>query len=501
MKKLFAALLVVMMFLMSVIPAFAAETGTGTITINDITDGAVYEVYRLLDLKSYNDQTGAYSYQVNSAWSTFFATDEAQQYVNVEDGYVTWKVSEDDAVVATFAKLALEYAKTKNISPVKSSNTEGHMEKGTDDETKKPYGKFSKLELGWYLVDSSVGVLCGLTTTAPDASITVKNGAPTIRKEVQEDSDNQWGDKNSADIGQTVNFRVTIDVNKGAQDYVLHDMMSAGLTFDKVGKIELLKKGAASGTTATVNTDYTIWTATGITESTEDDVTDTCTMEVRFSEDFCDSLEEGDTLVVYYQAVLNNNAVIAGEGNLNEAWLEYGESNYTTHETTHYITHTYTYAFDLVKTDNQDVLLSGAKFKIFYAATGDNEVPVVLVSEGVYRVAVKGETGVEINVTNGKVRIFGLDSDTYYLEETQAPQGYNRLTARQMFEIENTNLDASLENGAYAEGGVKVVNKTGSRLPITGGLGSTLFVMLGGIAVLGAGVLLFVKKRMAQIAE
>ena len=493
MKKLFAMLLAVMVLLTVAIPTVAADdTQLGSITINNIGDDSRYDIYRLLDLESYDVASGAYSYKVNSEWDDFFDTADALKYVAIDgSGYVTWINGDDATAVANFAKLALAYAKDNGISPVKSSLNDGEMTKTTDPDTENISGKFSDIPLGWYLVDSSVGALCGLTTTNPDASVNAKNGTPSLDKQVQEDSTNNWGDKNTADIGQTVNYRVTITVHAGAENYVLHDKMSTGLTFDKVTGVELVDPGANQTSTLVEGTDYTV-VAT-------DSVTDGCTFEVRFAKELCDKLETNDKLIVYYQAMLNKNAIIAGEGNENDSWLEYGEGNFTTHDTTQ----TYSFGFDVIKTDSQNTLIDGAEFKIYDALTGGNEVKVVLMDDNVtYRRARADEAGVPIVVKNGKVRVVGFDNGTYYLEETVAPDGYNKLTARQKFIISDANLDSIFNGDIYSTGsGVHVVNKTGSMLPETGGLGTVIFLTIGGVVMLSAGILLFAKKRMSQIAE
>ena len=493
MKKLFAMLLAVMVLLTVAIPTVAADdTQLGSITINNIGDDSRYDIYRLLDLESYDVASGAYSYKVNSEWDDFFDTADALKYVAIDgSGYVTWINGDDATAVANFAKLALAYAKDNGISPVKSSLNDGEMTKTTDPDTENISGKFSDIPLGWYLVDSSVGALCGLTTTNPNASVNAKNGTPSLDKQVQEDSTNNWGDKNTADIGQTVNYRVTITVHAGAENYVLHDKMSTGLTFDKVTGVELVDPGANQTSTLVEGTDYTV-VAT-------DSVTDGCTFEVRFAKELCDKLETNDKLIVYYQAMLNKNAIIAGEGNENDSWLEYGEGNFTTHDTTQ----TYSFGFDVIKTDSQNTLIDGAEFKIYDALTGGNEVKVVLMDDNVtYRRARADEAGVPIVVKNGKVRVVGFDNGTYYLEETVAPDGYNKLTARQKFIISDANLDSIFNGDIYSTGsGVHVVNKTGSMLPETGGLGTVIFLTIGGVVMLSAGILLFAKKRMSQIAE
>ena len=189
-------------------------------------------------------------------------------------------------------------------------------------------------------------------------------------------------------------------------------------------------------------------------------------------------------------------------GNTNTAQLKYG--NNSTVEST---TTTYSYKFDLVKTDNSKKLLTGAKFKLY--DTKDSNTPVNLIKDtatGNYRVAETGETAaieeIEINRYNA-VTISGLNKKTYYLEETQAPEGYNKLTERQPVElgkegfVTNATLTGSGAKGAeWTEGGVQVINNAGATLPSTGGMGTTLFYVIGGGLMVAAVVLLVTKKRM-----
>ena len=161
----------------------------------------------------------------------------------------------------------------------------------------------------------------------------------------------------------------------------------------------------------------------------------------------------------------------------------------------------------LVKTDNSKKLLTGAKFKLY--DTKDSNTPVNLIKDtatGNYRVAETGETGaieeIEINRYNA-VTISGLNKKTYYLEETQAPEGYNKLTERQPVElgkegfVTNATLTGSGAKGAeWTEGGVQVINNAGAILPSTGGMGTTLFYVIGGGLMVAAVVLLVTKKRM-----
>jgi len=483
MKK-FVSLLLAMIMVFSLAATAFAEGETGSITINGVGEKTTYEVYRMLDLESYDVDAGAYSYKANDAWVAFFQTAEAKKYMNTgDDGYVTWAAAEDDDTKANFAKLALSYAKENSIAPVKSSENDGEFViTGTA-------GKFAELPLGYYLVDSTVGALCGLTTTNPDASINAKNGIPTIDKQVKEDSTQQWGASDTADIGQTVEYRVTINVHAGAQNYVLHDTMEEGLTFKEVTKIEHVVPG--TGTHDTTANKYTVKTGA--------DVTDGCYFEVHFTKEFCDSLETNDKIVVYYTAMLNRDATIASDGNVNTAWLTFGEG----HKSNEDSVTTYTYGIDIVKTDSSNKLIDGAQFRIYDAATDGNEVAVVLMDDGVtYRRARADETGVAIVVKDGQVRVVGFDNGTYYLEETEAPDGYNKLTSRQRFIISDVNLDAVFNGDVFSSGsGVHVVNKTGSMLPETGAMGTAMFITFGMFVMLGTGVLLVTKKRMSMIED
>ena len=494
MKKIIS-LALAMMLILSLVGTVSADE-TGSITISNIGSANTYSVYKVLDLESYDTASGAYSYKVNSAWTGFFAAGVGGlDYITIDDaGYVTWTAAEDDATVAAFAKKALAYAKANGISATQSITT-----------TTETSIKFNNLALGYYLIDSTMGALCGLTTTNPDASITAKNGAPTIDKQVKEDSTSQWGEENTADIGQIVEFRVTINVHAGAENFRLHDTMSDGLTFKEVVSVEHVVPDVTTET-ATEGTHYTVHT----TEGKED----SCTFEIKFSQDFCDHLEDNDKIVITYTAMLNRFAVTGVDGNTNKAHLDYGDD----HTTSEDVTVTKTYGFEIFKTDSQHNPLQGAEFKIYDAAEGGNEVAVVPLMQAdnitpivdaagnpMYRRARADETGVSIVISgaNGIVRVVGFDNGKYYLEETKSPLGYNQLTGRQLFTISDADMYVSFNaGGIYDVGtGVQVINKTGTMLPETGAMGTVLFVTFGVFVMLGTGVLLVTKKRMSMIED
>ena len=467
MKKILSIALVLILMLTV---AFAETTG-GSITINDAVVGQTYTIYQILDLESYNASANAYAYKATTAWSTFINSDAIKgTYVEVDaQGYVTWK---DGADAAAFAKAAQEYAKKNSIA------NQGSVTATTTTVS------FTGLDLGYYLVDSTLGTLCSLDTTNPNVVMEEKNEVPTNVKTVQEDSTNNYGDKNDADIGQTVNFKSTITAQAGAENYVFHDTMSAGLTYTGVTGITL-------NGTAVDASNYTVVT-TGLT--------DDCTFEVRFTQAFCDTLKANDQIVISYTATLNENAVIAGDGNPNTSKVSYGDSSNTKY-TPDSQTKTYTWDVDVfkyTKVGETETALAGATFTLSKNADGSN--PIALVSEGnnVYRVAKTGETGTVTEITTdatGKFTIKGLDADTYYLTETAAPAGYNKLAGPVTIVIGANGVVNGTTEAPQGVDEVKVLNQSGAKLPSTGGIGTTIFYVIGAALVIGAIVVLIAKKR------
>ena len=465
-KRIASVLLALVMALSLITTAFAAGE-TGSITIDNAVVGQTYNIYQILDLESYNKDSGAYAYKATAAWRDFInGADVKSVYVNVDaQGYVTWA---KDADVAAFAKLAQKYAADKHITNQGTKKA---------DSTKV---EFIGLDLGYYLVDSTLGTICSLDTTNPSVTIKEKNAQPTVDKQVQENSNSQWGESNDANIGDTVNFKTVISAKKGAQGYVLHDKMSEGLT---------LVPGSVKVRDLTEGKDYTVAT---------ENLKDGCTFEITFKQTYLDTITEDTSIVVTYSATLNDKAVIYPGPNTNETKLVYGEGSETTWDKTE----TFTYQFDLVKTKTDKTVLDGAEFKLYDARTEGNEIALIDEGKGVYRVATAAEKAAEgfvsATIKAGKVTIKGLDSGTYYLEETKAPAGYNVLAERVEVKIDHANLTATVEGGTYVSGGVQVINQTGAELPSTGGIGTTIFYVVGGLLVVAAGVLLVTRKRMSK---
>lgn len=356
-KKLASLLLALVMVLSMSVTAFAAQEGKmtdGSITIDNAVVGQTYSVYQILYLESYDKASDAYAYKANSAWSAFINSAAIKGvYVNVDaQGYVTWV---EGASAADFAKAAQAEA-TKEGSTITADGTT------TASSTTVT---FSDLKLGYYLVDSTLGTLCSLDTTNPDVTIKEKNGEPTNKKKVEEDSTGNYGEKNDADIGQTVKFQSTITAQAGAENYVFHDKMSAGLTYTSV-------TGVTLNGTAVDNTDEKAYTV----KTTE--LGDDCTFHVVFTQAFCDTLKANDRIVISYTATVNKNAVVAGEGNKNESKLTYGENGKFNTQPSE--TKTYTWDVDVfkyTKDGETEKPLAGAKFTLSKKADGTDPIALV----------------------------------------------------------------------------------------------------------------------------
>ena len=473
MKKLtriLALLLALVLTLGLAVTAYADGTTTGTITIDNAVAGQTYTIYEILHLESYDAESNAYAYKATTDWEAFInGADIKEIYVKVDDqGYVTWVEGAD---AAAFAKLAQAYA---------AKNTFGNQ---GSKEAKATTVTFDNLDLGYYLLDSSLGTLCSLDTTNPAVTIKEKNAVPTNEKEVEEDSNKTYGKVDDADIGQTVNFKSTITAQAGAENYVFHDKMSEGLTFGGVIGVTLNGNAVAAD-------NYTLKTA---------DFADECTFEVAFTQAFCDTLKANDQIVISYTATLNDKAVVGVDGNPNESSITYGEDS--KFSSTPSQTKTYTWKMDVFKfAVKEDVKagLAGAKFTLSKSKDGTSPIELVKVSgkENTYRVAKADEENTITEIVTdatGKFTIEGLDSDTYYLTETEAPKGYNKLAAPI-----TVTIDANGKVNETVDGVIEVENKSGTELPSTGGMGTTVFYVLGGILAVGAAVLLVTKKRMER---
>ncbi len=397
---------------------------------------------------------------------------------------------------------------------------------------------------GYYLVvDTTADVGAGgaynaaLLQVVGNIEIKAKTDAPTVEKKVLEDDkytqDGGYGtgynDVADYNIGDAVPFHLIGSVPDMSRydtyKYIFHDTLSAGLTLNG-DSIQVYVASDKAGTDKAV---ITGWTKAVDGQSFTVSFADLKTVS---------GVSQGKYIIVEYTATLNQNAMVGLPGNLNEVYLEYsnkpdqsgsGDAD-NTGNTPGDQAIVFTYELDTTKVDGQDttkklkdaefVLLNSDKTKV--AEVENNKLT------GWINVPQADENGntnwpEKTKLTSGEdglFKVIGLDDGTYYLKETKAPAGYNLLSkdievkitatttngqtwtdgqessARTKLEV---TADSAPGTGDTTTGiaGITVANNKGSTLPETGGIGTTIFYVLGSILVLAAVVLLVTKKRMS----
>lgn len=499
-KKLTTILFAFMMVLSATTMVFAADTGK--ITINNAIPGQEYKIYKILELESYDHTSNLYAYKLTSNdWKDFIKNDtEGKKYLEIVDddmGIVKKKAEFTDATAKDFAKAALAYAKNHStITP--TAQTAPPATGGATTSTVE----FTGLGLGYYLVDSSAGVLCSLDTLSTDVIIKEKNTVPTVEK-MAVSSDGTLKTVVNENIGTHFFFNIKITVGEGAQNYVLHDKADDGINIDYTSfAVEL-------NSTAKDTTFYKVVKAgeTGL------ETTNPCNFHIEFLD--CSNLKKGDVISVTYQAFLNQNALIKSD-NTNKAWIAYGDneakSNISEAKVKTFEIPVYKFYKD--NTTSGETALAGATFKLTDATNNvvhliksQDEDPTAGATKTLtYRRPMIGETNTVTEFTTpslGKITIKGLAAGTYYLTETAAPSGYNKLNNPIEINIDDNGGVTYKEKGstgastdiATTENLVKIENRTGVVLPSTGGVGTTMMYIVGAALLIGSGVLLITKKN------
>lgn len=471
-RKLTSLLLaLVMVFALAV--TVAAEgatgtTGTGSITVDNPIEGQNYTAYKIFDVV-YDGAKKNYSYTIKdtSEWYQTVSSYTTGLTLNKVGDTTsnTYVVTTTDA----FSPAAFADALKKAL------DADSTAFNGTSLTRNGTQATATVNELGYYFVTSTNGALCNLTTTDPHITIHDKNDMP-FEKTAPE---------TSVEVGQTVNYTIKGKVPDytgfKTYTYLITDTMSNGLTFKKDVKVTV------DGTDVT-----TACTPTYDVEKNANKFTVSIPVK---------SYPIGKEILVTYSAVVNENAVAVVS--TNEAKLTYS-NNPTTGETKDSQpqkkeVYSAKIVIDKFETGKQDtVKLEGAEFVLYKEETIENTKTTKYykwndTDQKVEWVTTQADATTVRTDNKGAASFKGLADGTYQLVETKAPAGYNQLTGPQEVKVAGSTTDTTKLSVE-----AKVANSAGTLLPSTGGMGTTIFYVLGAVLVVGAGVLLVTKKRMSQ---
>jgi len=499
-KKLLSILMTMIMVLAMVVPVMAETPTTTDIVIQGGADGSEYSAWRLLDAEeNHSDDPSAestYYYEVNEKYKA--AIGQAMGLPGSSDSVIiTYIAGLDDSQIRAFADAV--FAQVKRMAPDAVSDND----------------VFDDMPQGYYLIaetkkagsTDTISKVMLDTKGEEELTVTTKEDTISFEKKVEEKDDTQrytnLQDGADYDIGDMVSFQLKGTLPSNFNTYTKYhyhfvDKLAAGFLFDA----DSLKVYIADKDTKDIN---------AIPDSAKEDITDAFTVSKRASEDIIDIIcqdlkasgytfnAETDAIFVRYEAELTANAIIGSGGNTNEAWIDFSDNPYDVDsrgETVHDIVVVFTYEFDVNKVDGLHRPLKGAGFTL-YKKVYTNEENTEFEWQQV------GSQLMGQNMTTFEFK--GLDSGEYKLVETTVPGGYNKaddieftLTAEyvkhsstpEFIKLETT---VGTVNGAVVE--TTVENLTGVELPETGGIGTTIFYVAGGILVVGAAVMLIAKKR------
>lgn len=536
-KKLLGLLLAAVMVLAMGVPTFAASGGY-TITINNALAGHTYEAYQVFagDLSEDEKTLSNVTWGDGVDGTALLAElDDLEDFQNCKDAADVAKVLEgykdEPQAMKDFADIVGQHLTETTSGTVSAYN-----------EDSKSY-TISGLAAGYYLVKDQNGSVSGtdaytdfILKVVKNTEATPKSDVPTVEKKVQEDDKynqdggygNGYNDVADWNIGDAVPFKLigTLPTNFADYDtyqYIFHDTLSAGLDLNE-GSIKVYYASDKSGTgkTEIPSEKYTV-NVPGTEEKDE------CSFEVAFADlTSVEGVTADKYIIVEYTATLNKDAEIGLPGNPNKVYLEFsnnpnsgGEGD--TGKTPEDKVIVFTYELDVTKVDgkNADTKLKDAEFKLYDA----NGKYVIVDDAGkVTGWADNEEDGSTLKSDeNGLFKVIGLDDGTYYLKETKAPDGYNKITepiqiviaaatvndqnweategpedALTALEIKVTVGSTTTSGTGDTESGIvatDIENNKGAELPETGGMGTTIFYVLGAILVLGAGGLLIARRR------
>lgn len=508
MKKIMALMLVAIMMMAMSVTAFAAGTTCSlTVNVNGGQDlkGQTINLYKLFDVtesgttgsKNYaytvNTETGYKDALVSVLGSPITAASTDEQFAAA----VLALGSNDSTEVQNFANKFTTYALTKSLAATATS--------GKITESKTTY-EFTDLNAGYYLVYVTGGkeIQSSLVTVDETTNtVNLKTEAPSIEK---------TANKTTVNIGDVVTYTVngSIPDTTGYAEYVykIHDELSTGLDFVNDATGTALGEGATTVNVTVAFTDNSVTAAGTTPKAATLDTANNRKMSLDLSEWVRDNqANKGKEFTVTYYAKVNKAAVVTEK---NKAQLEYGNKPGETTTTTPSEVKTPTYPLDILKVKkDSNVKLAGAKFSLYISETdaknGTNPIKVTG-NNGNYVVDSTSSTTEFVSVENieGKgynLRVNGLAEGTYYLVETKAPDGFNKLTAPVVIKITKS-TDADVNNWTISKDGtdendkvIDIENSTGSLLPSTGGRGAIAFAVIAALLVFGVAVSFIRDKR------
>ena len=497
MKKVFALVLALVMVLALSATAFAqtvakdpADSDNATITISNAATNETYRIAKLFDATVTGTTGGSIAYQgdIPAELTDYFSKDAA-----------TGKITATDAL--DFSSAAVQSAlKTWANNHVTAEAT----------CTSAPL-VFTGLPYGYYIVTTTQGqTLVTVDSTNPNVTVIDKNTTPPINHP-KKYANNDTADDNNVNIGESVTYTIEFET----ANYVGTDKILSYIITDDFATPALSNVNVTSITIG--GADYKV------NGETPQFVNGKIT--IPWVDDNNNSLYANKAkIVITYTAIVSAQAVVDGSGNTNKATITYTKENQppTPPPPVEVEDTVYTYAIAIKKVDQDGQPLAGAKFKLpFYV----NATPA---DDGAYIYAgtAAGEGLVDELTTpaNGLIIVKGVKNGSYTINETEAPNGYNKLagpvsvtavktgkttTSTKYYldndgnivgeEFQGEKTEVLVEISALAATPVLVVNKTGTELPETGGIGTTIFYVVGGMMMAAAVVLLITKKRVGNV--
>ena len=464
MRKLFTVLLALAMTLALAVPAFAADTGS--ITITNPQGDHTYTAYKIFDVTYSGDN---YSYTISDT-DAAFSTVKAYADVTANGLNLTAVANTNRynvSIGAGFSAASFAQHLKTNV---------GSLGTGTAFTKVGDTMKASGLALGYYFVSGTSGTVCELAT-AKDIQIRDKNEVPQIEKIVNDDD-------LTVEIGQVLTYTITgkVPSTKGYTEftYQVTDTMTEGLTFNKDVKVTIGGTDVTAAATITNNENGFV-----------------ASVNMMNYQDQIDA-----PVVITYTATVNEKA-IQREKETNSATLKYSNNpaDKTTFEESSVEVDVFSFNIVINKyaANNAETKLEGAKFVL---KNNEGKYYKYDAAKAVTWVSDKAQATEVSTGADGAARFDGLQAGTYSLEETAAPAGYNQLT-KDITIVLNKNNSATIDGAASAPGAAHslttgVANSTGTVLPETGGTGTMIFVALGALAVICAGVFLVTNKRMSK---